>query len=168
MPKIVPLRSKTFGPNSLLRIGTMFGPNIIPNRKSNWMCRRLHREDCHSVVGGNERISSGPNFFLRSSRIRVVRQQYQSNTTGRRGKKLDGFVFFFSLDPCVFWWHYYIDFSCPNLFCLCHCIAVGLLSYDSRMTLIRLDRRKKYGRVPRWVRCVTVPPTWGYRTPLAA
>ena len=28
-------------PKLLLHRGTIFGPNIIPNRKRNWMCRRL-------------------------------------------------------------------------------------------------------------------------------
>ena len=44
-PKIVPLRSKIFGPNFvpnfLLHRGTIFGRNIIPNHKRNWMFRRL-------------------------------------------------------------------------------------------------------------------------------
>ena len=31
----------------------------------------------------------------------------------------------------------------------CSCLSVGLLSYDSRSTLIRPDRRKKFGRAAR-------------------
>ena len=43
-PNIVPLWSQIFGSNIfpifLLHRGTIFGPNKIPNRLTNWMCRR--------------------------------------------------------------------------------------------------------------------------------
>ena len=112
------------------------------------------------------------NFFLRFSRIRVNLLLYESKTTHKRGqyywraeKNLDGWTWFPnpSLWPIPYTftrWCYNLGHCCrlqqgrsildcplPSKFFLALqsffiCLSVVLLSYDSRSTLIRLDRRK--------------------------
>ena len=56
-PNIVPLWSKIFGPNIfpnfLLHRGTIFAPNKIPNRLTNWTCRRRLNASLSGVYTAN-------------------------------------------------------------------------------------------------------------------
>ena len=42
---------QNISPNFLLHRGTIFGPNKIPNRLTNWMCRRHFSVNFHVVSG---------------------------------------------------------------------------------------------------------------------
>ena len=68
--KLLQLRTqilqKIFGPNFVsnfwLHRETIFGPNIIPNCKRNWMCRRLLKGRLHIQFLSRIGIIFGPNI----------------------------------------------------------------------------------------------------------
>ena len=114
-------------------------------------------------------INSPSNFFLRSSRNRVDLISYKSKPTDK-WEQYDWIaknirtvgnarsIFFpasshikvnlilYNSKPAEIQVHYPSKFFTPLQLCWSH-LSVGLLSYDSRWTLIRVDRRKKFGRV---------------------
>ena len=119
------------------------------------------------------RKASRPDFCLQSSRTRVDRLSYESKPTEKRwqydwraDKYLDGLTAILAkssqlllqeknketeLMPRARDKQYQSKTTRPIFFpallSYCSRLSVVLLSYDSRSTLIRLDRRQKFGRV---------------------
>ena len=103
-------------------------------QKFNWWRRWINntlKDYFNLVFRICSEVITSPDFLLRSHRIRVYLLLYESKPTNKQ-EQYDRMP-----DPSKFF---------SPLESYCSRLSVGLLSYDSRLTLIRLDRRKKWSR----------------------
>ena len=105
--------------------------------------------DVRIYLGSSNRTSSKitrPIFFHHSSRFAVIYQLFCSRTTADR-LYYDWIVEKNLVENSASFLHPVQIF--PPIQSFCCRLSVVLLSYDSRSALLRLDRRKKFGRADR-------------------